>query len=179
MSSFNNALQGADMDCFQMTCWWTVTDRAARHYVDKSASAFLWIHEFHPSNQISCFERQKWQTKPQLKLPEGRWRLSQRESGQLEIFHAKHVSGSPKKRSKWFTGCSKHNFLFVAEDLKKICFPLIRYLEGLLRQASHSLIVHCPMMHCFVSQTTDTEPNFRAEQFSDISGQPHNLKVVI
>ena len=115
MSSFNNALQGADMDCFQMTCWWTVTDRAARHYVDKSASAFLWIHEFHPSNQISCFERQKWQTKPQLKLPEGRWRLSQRESGQLEIFHAKHVSGSPKKRSKWFTGCSKHNFLFVAE----------------------------------------------------------------
>ncbi|XP_072237966.1 nck-associated protein 1-like [Leuresthes tenuis] len=43
------------------------------------------------------------------------------------------------------------------------------YLEGLLRQASNSHIVHCPTMHCFVSQTTDTEPNFRAEQFSDIS----------
>ncbi|KAM4587109.1 nck-associated protein 1-like [Odontesthes bonariensis] len=43
------------------------------------------------------------------------------------------------------------------------------YLEGLLRQASNSLIVHCPTMHCFVSQSTDNEPNFRAEQFSDIS----------
>ncbi|XP_041837245.1 nck-associated protein 1-like [Melanotaenia boesemani] len=43
------------------------------------------------------------------------------------------------------------------------------YLEGLLRQASSSLIVHCPTMHCFVSQNTDTEPTFRAEQFSDVS----------
>ncbi|KAM9758995.1 nck-associated protein 1-like isoform 1-T1 [Menidia menidia] len=43
------------------------------------------------------------------------------------------------------------------------------YLEGLLRQASNSLIVHCPTMKCFVSQSTDTEPTFRAEQFSDVS----------
>ncbi|CAN9511818.1 unnamed protein product [Ophioblennius macclurei] len=43
------------------------------------------------------------------------------------------------------------------------------FLEGLLRQASNSLIVHCPTMHCFVSQSTDTEATFRAEEFSDIS----------
>ncbi|KAF6738772.1 Nck-associated protein 1-like [Oryzias melastigma] len=43
------------------------------------------------------------------------------------------------------------------------------YLEGLLRQASNSFIVHCPTMHCFVSQTTDNEHSFRAEEFSDIS----------
>uniref|UniRef100_A0A672YJ26 NCK associated protein 1 like n=1 Tax=Sphaeramia orbicularis TaxID=375764 RepID=A0A672YJ26_9TELE len=42
-------------------------------------------------------------------------------------------------------------------------------LESLLRQASNSLIVHCPTMHCFVNQTTDTEPSFRAEEFSDVS----------
>uniref|UniRef100_A0A3P9HZN5 NCK associated protein 1 like n=1 Tax=Oryzias latipes TaxID=8090 RepID=A0A3P9HZN5_ORYLA len=43
------------------------------------------------------------------------------------------------------------------------------YLEGLLRQASNSLIVHCPTRHCFVSQTTDNEHSFRAEEFSDVS----------
>ncbi|KAM8915021.1 nck-associated protein 1-like isoform 1-T1 [Spinachia spinachia] len=43
------------------------------------------------------------------------------------------------------------------------------YLESLLRQASNSLIVHCPTMHCFVNQATDNEPGFRAEEFSDIS----------
>uniref|UniRef100_A0A8C4F049 NCK associated protein 1 like n=2 Tax=Dicentrarchus labrax TaxID=13489 RepID=A0A8C4F049_DICLA len=43
------------------------------------------------------------------------------------------------------------------------------YLESLLRQASNSLIVHCPTMHCFVNQTTDNDPSFRAEEFSDIS----------
>uniref|UniRef100_A0A3P8S8F1 NCK associated protein 1 like n=1 Tax=Amphiprion percula TaxID=161767 RepID=A0A3P8S8F1_AMPPE len=43
------------------------------------------------------------------------------------------------------------------------------FLESLLRQASNSLIVHCPTMQCFVSQTTDNEPTFRAEEFSDIT----------
>ncbi|XP_028303425.1 nck-associated protein 1-like [Gouania willdenowi] len=43
------------------------------------------------------------------------------------------------------------------------------YLESLLRQASNSLIIHCPMMHCFVSHTTESELPFRAEEFSDVS----------
>ncbi|KAM7422883.1 hypothetical protein PAMA_010764 [Pampus argenteus] len=43
------------------------------------------------------------------------------------------------------------------------------YLESLLRQASNSLIVHSPTKHCFVNQTTDNEPIFRAEEYSDIS----------
>ncbi|XP_028262239.1 nck-associated protein 1-like [Parambassis ranga] len=43
------------------------------------------------------------------------------------------------------------------------------FLEGLLRQASNSLVVHCPTMHCFVSQSTENEPTFRAEEFSDVS----------
>uniref|UniRef100_A0A667X2V1 NCK associated protein 1 like n=1 Tax=Myripristis murdjan TaxID=586833 RepID=A0A667X2V1_9TELE len=43
------------------------------------------------------------------------------------------------------------------------------YLESLLRQASNSLIVHCPIMHCFVNQSTENEPGFRAEEYSDIS----------
>uniref|UniRef100_A0A3Q3MD12 NCK associated protein 1 like n=1 Tax=Mastacembelus armatus TaxID=205130 RepID=A0A3Q3MD12_9TELE len=46
---------------------------------------------------------------------------------------------------------------------------LSEYLESLLRQASSSVIVHCPTMHCFVNQTTDNEPSFRAEEFSDVS----------
>ncbi|KAJ0023948.1 hypothetical protein NQD34_003847 [Periophthalmus magnuspinnatus] len=36
-------------------------------------------------------------------------------------------------------------------------------------RASNSFIVHCPTMHCFVNQTTDNEPSFKAEEFSDIS----------
>ncbi|TMS19351.1 Nck-associated protein 1-like [Larimichthys crocea] len=43
------------------------------------------------------------------------------------------------------------------------------YLESLLRQASNALIVHCPTMHCFVSQSSENEPSFKAEEFSDIS----------
>uniref|UniRef100_A0A673WN97 NCK associated protein 1 like n=1 Tax=Salmo trutta TaxID=8032 RepID=A0A673WN97_SALTR len=43
------------------------------------------------------------------------------------------------------------------------------YLEGLLRQASSNLIVHCPAMHCFVNQTIENENSFRAEEYSDIS----------
>nr|XP_057911468.1 nck-associated protein 1-like isoform X1 [Doryrhamphus excisus] len=43
------------------------------------------------------------------------------------------------------------------------------YLESLLRLASNSLIVHCPAMQCFVNQTFDNEPTFRAEEFSDVS----------
>lgn len=50
-----------------------------------------------------------------------------------------------------------------------------RFLESLLRQASNALIVHCPTMHCFVNQTTDNEPSFRAEEFSDISGGPQGF----
>ncbi|XP_035760322.1 nck-associated protein 1-like [Neolamprologus brichardi] len=50
------------------------------------------------------------------------------------------------------------------------------FLESLLRQASNSLIVHCPTLHCFMSQVTDTEPSFRAEEFSDISGGENVLK---
>ncbi|XP_008406725.1 nck-associated protein 1-like isoform X2 [Poecilia reticulata] len=43
------------------------------------------------------------------------------------------------------------------------------YLEALLRQASSSLIVHCPTMQCFVNQNADNELSFRAEEFSDVS----------
>ncbi|CAG07078.1 unnamed protein product, partial [Tetraodon nigroviridis] len=43
------------------------------------------------------------------------------------------------------------------------------FLESLLRQASNCLIVHCPTLHCFVSQSTDNEPSFRAEEFSDVA----------
>ncbi|XP_058488770.1 nck-associated protein 1-like [Solea solea] len=43
------------------------------------------------------------------------------------------------------------------------------YLESLLRQASSSLIVHCPLMHCFLNQTTENDPGFKAEEFSDIT----------
>ncbi|XP_041638918.1 nck-associated protein 1-like [Cheilinus undulatus] len=43
------------------------------------------------------------------------------------------------------------------------------FLESLLRQASNSFIVHCPTMHCFVNQTTESDPLFRAEEFSDVS----------
>uniref|UniRef100_A0A3P8VLS4 NCK associated protein 1 like n=1 Tax=Cynoglossus semilaevis TaxID=244447 RepID=A0A3P8VLS4_CYNSE len=43
------------------------------------------------------------------------------------------------------------------------------YLESLLRQASSSLIVHCPSMHCFINQLSENEPVFKAEEFSDIS----------
>ncbi|MEQ2217877.1 hypothetical protein XENOCAPTIV_025216 [Xenoophorus captivus] len=56
-----------------------------------------------------------------------------------------------------------------------ICFLRLRYLEAVLRQASSSLIVHCPTMQCFVSQSTDNELSFRAEEFSDVSGQPQNF----
>ncbi|XP_054641138.1 nck-associated protein 1-like isoform X2 [Dunckerocampus dactyliophorus] len=49
----------------------------------------------------------------------------------------------------------------------EIC--LSEYLESLLRLASNSLIVHCPAMQCFVNQTFDNEPTFRAEEFSDVS----------
>ncbi|KAJ8259523.1 hypothetical protein GJAV_G00170300 [Gymnothorax javanicus] len=42
------------------------------------------------------------------------------------------------------------------------------YLEGLLRQASSALIVHCPTMHCFINQPTENAQAFRAEEFSDI-----------
>uniref|UniRef100_A0AAV2M3B0 Uncharacterized protein n=1 Tax=Knipowitschia caucasica TaxID=637954 RepID=A0AAV2M3B0_KNICA len=43
------------------------------------------------------------------------------------------------------------------------------FLESLLRQASNSSILHCPTMHCFVNQKTDTEPSVRADEFSDIT----------
>uniref|UniRef100_A0A671YR64 NCK associated protein 1 like n=1 Tax=Sparus aurata TaxID=8175 RepID=A0A671YR64_SPAAU len=43
------------------------------------------------------------------------------------------------------------------------------FLESLLRQASNALILHCPTMHCFVNQATENDPNFRAEEFSDVS----------
>ncbi|KAG7478250.1 hypothetical protein MATL_G00077920 [Megalops atlanticus] len=42
------------------------------------------------------------------------------------------------------------------------------YLEGLLRQASSAMIVHCPTMHCFVNQPTENDQSFRAEEYSDI-----------
>uniref|UniRef100_A0A3B3R8P1 NCK associated protein 1 like n=1 Tax=Paramormyrops kingsleyae TaxID=1676925 RepID=A0A3B3R8P1_9TELE len=43
------------------------------------------------------------------------------------------------------------------------------YLEGLLRQASSAVIVHCPIMHCFVSQPNENEASFKAEEYSDVS----------
>ncbi|XDV52257.1 hypothetical protein PO909_021001 [Leuciscus waleckii] len=44
------------------------------------------------------------------------------------------------------------------------------YLEGLLRQASSALIVHCPTIQCFINQNTENEQSFRAEEYSDIGG---------
>uniref|UniRef100_A0A8C9VYW7 NCK associated protein 1 like n=1 Tax=Scleropages formosus TaxID=113540 RepID=A0A8C9VYW7_SCLFO len=43
------------------------------------------------------------------------------------------------------------------------------YLEGLLRQASSALIIHCPTMHCFVNQPNENETRFKAEEYSDVS----------
>lgn len=42
------------------------------------------------------------------------------------------------------------------------------YLEGLLRQASSALIVHCPTTHCFINQNIENEQSFKAEEYSDI-----------
>ncbi|KAG7244800.1 hypothetical protein INR49_029819 [Caranx melampygus] len=61
---------------------------------------------------------------------------------------------------------------FLLSHLELRLSEYAEFLESLLRQASNSLIVHCPTMFCFVNQTTDNEPSFRAEEFSDISGQP-------
>uniref|UniRef100_A0A8C1YE16 NCK associated protein 1 like n=1 Tax=Cyprinus carpio TaxID=7962 RepID=A0A8C1YE16_CYPCA len=44
------------------------------------------------------------------------------------------------------------------------------FLEGLLRQASSALIVHCPTKQCFVNQNTENEQSFHAEEYSDICG---------
>ncbi|XP_016117211.1 nck-associated protein 1-like, partial [Sinocyclocheilus grahami] len=44
------------------------------------------------------------------------------------------------------------------------------FLEGLLRQASSALIVHCPTTQCFVNQNTENEQSFHAEEYSDICG---------
>ncbi|XP_026096581.1 nck-associated protein 1-like [Carassius auratus] len=44
------------------------------------------------------------------------------------------------------------------------------FLEGLLRQASNALIVHCPTKQCFVNQNTENEQSFHAEEYSDICG---------
>ncbi|XP_030633135.1 nck-associated protein 1-like [Chanos chanos] len=43
------------------------------------------------------------------------------------------------------------------------------YLEGLLRQASNAVIIHCPTMHCFVNQNAENEQAFRAEEYSDVA----------
>ncbi|XP_064160819.1 nck-associated protein 1-like [Anguilla rostrata] len=42
------------------------------------------------------------------------------------------------------------------------------YLEGLLRQASSGVIIHCPTMHCFVNQPNENDQSFRAEEYSDV-----------
>ncbi|XP_051528230.1 nck-associated protein 1-like isoform X1 [Myxocyprinus asiaticus] len=42
------------------------------------------------------------------------------------------------------------------------------FLEGLLRQASSALIVHCPTIQCFINQNIENEQSFRAEEYSDI-----------
>uniref|UniRef100_A0A8C1UIS2 NCK associated protein 1 like n=1 Tax=Cyprinus carpio TaxID=7962 RepID=A0A8C1UIS2_CYPCA len=44
------------------------------------------------------------------------------------------------------------------------------FLEGLLRQASSALIVHCPTTQCFVNQNTENEQSFHAEEYADICG---------
>ncbi|KAK2874521.1 hypothetical protein Q8A67_021674 [Cirrhinus molitorella] len=44
------------------------------------------------------------------------------------------------------------------------------FLEGLLRQASSALIVHCPATQCFVNQNTENDQSFHAEEYSDICG---------
>ncbi len=53
---------------------------------------------------------------------------------------------------------------------------VVRFLEGLLRQASSALIVHCPTTQCFVNQNTENEQSFHAEEYSDICGK---LKIKI
>ncbi|KAI7812369.1 nck-associated protein 1-like, partial [Triplophysa rosa] len=42
------------------------------------------------------------------------------------------------------------------------------FLEGLLRQASSALIVHCPTTQCFINQNIENEQSFNAEEYSDI-----------
>lgn len=82
-------------------------------------------------------------------------------------------------------GLSFSAMLSVLSSVQPFCFLLCqsycahavfdvsfaRFLESLLRQASNSLIVHCPTLHCFVSQSTDNEQSFRAEEYSDVAGQ--------
>lgn len=58
-------------------------------------------------------------------------------------------------------------------------FLFVRFLESLLRQASNSLIVHCPTLHCFVNQSTDNEQSFRAEEYSDVAGQTQSSLLFI
>ena len=48
---------------------------------------------------------------------------------------------------------------------------IYRYLESLLRHASGSLIAHSPTMQCFINQPSDSDLSFRADEFSDISGE--------
>ncbi|XP_058869353.1 nck-associated protein 1-like [Acipenser ruthenus] len=42
------------------------------------------------------------------------------------------------------------------------------YLEGLLRQASNGTITHSPTMRAFMSQPSDNEQSFSAQEYSDI-----------
>ncbi len=71
------------------------------------------------------------------------------------------------------------SLLLTKLSLCLLVFLHFRFLESLLRQASNALIVHCPTLHCFVNQTSDNEPRFRAEEFSDISGWPQRLITAI
>lgn len=89
--------------------------------------------------------------------------------------------------SSWFFSLSFSLSHFISLQFKHLLhksflylfFLPPRYLESLLRQASNALIVHCPTMHCFVSQSSENEPSFKAEEFSDISGQRRSLITVI
>lgn len=68
----------------------------------------------------------------------------------------------------------KISFCFI----KKLFFLYSRFLEGLLRQASNSLVVHCPSMQCFVSHNTENELTCKAEEFSDVAGQCISVLVI-
>lgn len=79
-----------------------------------------------------------------------------------------------------FAPCNSYIFCVKTEKVLFACFLLpLRFLECLLRQASNALIIHCPTMRCFVNQKIDSEPSFRADEFSDVSGRSQSLITVI
>ncbi len=71
----------------------------------------------------------------------------------------------------WFCAPGSHMWLLCLNVFLVEMVSVVRFLEGLLRQASSALIVHCPTAQCFVNQNTENEQSFHAEEYSDICGK--------